>query len=148
MAKFIQLDEQTAISGQLRPSDIAEAAAAGFKLIVNNRPDGESWGQPKAKDLAAAAAKAGIAYADLPFSAPPSIQPVQVAELARLLGETDGGVLAFCRSGMRSTVIWAAAKVAQGASVTDALAKTAKAGYDLRQGAQFIEMLGGAARQQ
>ena len=146
MAQFIQLDEQTAIAGQLQPADLAQAAAAGIKLIINNRPDGESWGQPKAKDLAAKAAQLGIAYADLPFSAPPAIAPAQVAEFARLLGETEGGVLAFCRSGMRSSVIWAAARVAQGAPASDVLAKAAKAGYDLRPAAQFIEQLANAAR--
>lgn len=145
MVQLIPIDERIAIAGQLHPADLPEVAAAGITCIVNNRPDGESWGQPKAKELAEAAAKHGIAYADLPFKAPPAIQPAQVAELARFLGETEGRVLAFCRSGMRSSVIVAAAMVAQGVPLMDVLAKTAKAGYDLRQAAPFIEYLANAA---
>ncbi len=146
MVQLIPIDERTVIAGQLHPADLAQAAAAGVKAIVNNRPDGESWGQPKTKDLAEAAAGLGMAYVDLPFTAPPSIQPTQVAALARLLDETDGRVLAFCRSGLRSSIILAAAMAARGTPLMEVLAKTAKAGYDLRQAAPLLEHLANAAR--
>ncbi len=38
---FPMLDDRVAVSGQLRPGDMAEIAAAGFVAVVNNRPDGE-----------------------------------------------------------------------------------------------------------
>jgi uncharacterized protein (TIGR01244 family) len=148
MVQFIQIDEQTAVAGQLQPADFARVASSGFRLIINNRPDGEIWGQPKTKDLAAAAAQQGLGYVDLPFQSPVTVQPVQIAEFARLLGEIDSGVLAFCRSGARSTFIWAAAKVLLGAPSTEVLNNAARAGYDMREAASFVEELADAARAQ
>lgn len=146
MVQLTPIDDHTAVAGQLLSTDLPEVAAAGITLIVNNRPDGESSGQPTAKDLAEAAAKHGMAFTDLPISAPQSIQPGQVAELVRLLANPEARVLAFCRSGMRATVIVAAAKVALGTPVADILIKTAEAGYDLVEDRTFIEYLANAAR--
>lgn len=145
MAQFISIDEKTSVSGQLQTADLREAAALGFKLVVSNRPDGEGPGQPSSAALAAEAAKQGMTFVNVPFTTPQSVSPAQIAEFAQLLRETDGKVLAFCRSGLRSSMLWATANVALGAPIADVLAKAAKAGYDLRQATGLVEQLGQAA---
>ena len=63
------VDDRVSVSGQLKPEDMAELAAAGFTAVVNNRPDGEAFfGQPKTADLRTAAESAGLKFLDLPFS--------------------------------------------------------------------------------
>ncbi|HEV2815679.1 MAG TPA: TIGR01244 family sulfur transferase [Allosphingosinicella sp.] len=90
---------------QLRPEDMEAVAAAGVALIVNNRPDGEEPGQPAGAEIEAAARAAGLDYRHIPVSG--GIRPDQVAAMAAAMGE--GKLLAFCRSGARSTLLWAMA---------------------------------------
>jgi TIGR01244 family protein len=97
-----RLTADVAVAGQLEPAAMAEAAAAGFRSVVNNRPDFEGGpAQPTSADLEAAARAAGLDYAFLPVS--PSVQsPEDVARFAALLDSMPKPILAFCRSGARS----------------------------------------------
>ena len=129
MTRLIPLDADTLVSGQIRPEDVAEAAAQGVTLIVNNRPDHEEPGQPLAEEIRQAAEAAGLAYRHIPFSAVMSSD--QVAEMAEAMAQSEGKTLAFCRSGTRSTYIWALARASQGADGEQLIALAAAAGYDL-----------------
>jgi uncharacterized protein (TIGR01244 family) len=145
MADLVSIDEKTFVSAQIQSEDLDEIAAEGVKLIVNNRPDGEApFGQPTAKELEAEAARHGIAFLNLPFTAP-TLTPEHVAVFAEALSHADGKILAFCRSGNRSSMIWAAANVALGAPLDAVLRQAADAGYDLRPAAGFIRDLGNSA---
>jgi uncharacterized protein (TIGR01244 family) len=145
MADLVAVDEKTFLSGQIQPDDLEEIAAEGVKLIVNNRPDGEALlGQPKAKTLEAAAARHGIAFLNLPFTAP-TLTPEHVAIFAEALSNADGKILAFCRSGNRSSMLWAAANVALGAPLDAVLEQAADAGFDLKPAAALIRDLGNSA---
>lgn len=126
---FKNLDESILVSGQIAPEDIAQAAAQGVTLIVNNRPDGEEPGQPAGAQIAAAAEAAGIAYRHIPVAG--GLSPDQVAAMGEALAETDGKVLAFCRSGTRSTYLWALARASEGADGAEIIERAAAAGYDL-----------------
>ena len=111
-AALLALDDRVAVSGQLQPGDMAEIAAAGFVAVVNNRPDGEAmFGQPRTADLRKAAEAAGLVFLDLPFSGPRAT-PDQVRAFADLLAGRPGRVVAFCKSGMRSALLWGAASIA------------------------------------
>jgi uncharacterized protein (TIGR01244 family) len=145
MVQLITIDEKTAVAGQLMPADLQQVAAHGFKLVVNNRPEGESFGQPSASELSTEAEKHGMTFASIPFRMPGTMTSDQVAEFAKLLAAADGKVIAYCRSGMRSVALWAAASVALGQPIQDVLGKAAKAGFDMRQAAGFLEDLGQAA---
>lgn len=90
------------VAPQLTPESMIEAARAGFRSVVNNRPDFEQGpGQPTNAAIEAAALAAGLVYRFLPVS--PSAQtPEQIAAFAQLLEELPRPILAFCRSGNRS----------------------------------------------
>ncbi len=125
------LDERVAVSGQLTVDDMAELAAAGYVAVVNNRPDREAlFGQPRTADLKQAAERAGLVFLDLPFSGP-NAQPEQVRAFRALLAEHDGKVLAFCKSGMRSALLWGAASMVSGKSLDEVLDAARKAGQNL-----------------
>jgi uncharacterized protein (TIGR01244 family) len=90
------------VAPQLTPEAMAEAARAGFRSVVNNRPDFE-YGpdQPTNAAIESAALAAGLAYRFLPVG-PNSQTPEQIAAFAQLLEELPRPILAFCRSGNRS----------------------------------------------
>jgi uncharacterized protein (TIGR01244 family) len=92
--------------GQIDPTHLAEIAKQGYKSVINNRPDGEGGAdQPKNAEIQAEAEKLGLNYAYLPVVSG-AITPEQVIEMARLLKSMPGPVLAFCRSGARSTNLY------------------------------------------
>lgn len=92
--------------GQIEPAHLAEIARHGYKSVINNRPDGEGGPeQPANAAIQAEAEKLGLQYAYLPVVSG-AITPAQVQEMARLLKTMPGPVLAFCRSGARSTNLY------------------------------------------
>ena len=131
------LDEKVAVAGQVRPGQLAGLAADGFTTLINNRPDGEEPGQPSAGELADAAAAAGLAYHHIPVAG--GFGPDQVAAMAAALEAAEGRVLAFCRSGTRSTFLWALAEATLGADAEELIAKAAAAGYDLGPIAGYLQ---------
>jgi uncharacterized protein (TIGR01244 family) len=126
---FCRIDDATFVAGQIGLEDIAEAAALGVTMIVNNRPDGEEPGQPPSVEIEASARAAGLDYRFIPVAGSFSTQ--QVDAMATALAEADGKTLAFCRSGTRSTYLWAMARKAQGADGAALIARAEAAGYDL-----------------
>jgi uncharacterized protein (TIGR01244 family) len=91
--------------GQIDPTHLAEIAKQGYKSVINNRPDGEGGpDQPRNADIQAEAEKLGLHYVYLPVVSG-AITPEQVVEMARLK-TLPGPVLAFCRSGARSTNLY------------------------------------------
>ena len=127
---FRQLDDAITVAGQIQPADIAEAAAAGYRLVINNRPEGEEPGQPAAADIEAAAKAAGMAYVAIPVDHS-GMRRNQVDAMKQALEGADGPALAFCRSGTRSTFLWALARADMGDAPADLAAKAGAQGYDV-----------------
>ena len=104
-----RLTPDFAVAPQLEPAAMAEAAAAGFRSVINNRPDGEGGPeQPSSASVASAAAAAGLQYAHLPVAGGYQ-SPEEIAAFRELLATLPGPVLAFCRSGARCTKLYVAA---------------------------------------
>ncbi|MBL8332993.1 MAG: TIGR01244 family phosphatase [Rubrivivax sp.] len=98
------------VAPQLDPSAMAEAARLGFRSVVNNRPDFEfEPDQPTNASIEAAARAAGLEYRFLPVDGGYQ-SPEQIAAFAKLLQELPRPILAFCRSGARSTRLYMAAQ--------------------------------------
>jgi uncharacterized protein (TIGR01244 family) len=137
---FRQLTPTLYASPQITVDDVAVARELGIKLIINNRPEGESDDQTPGTLIEDAARLAGIAYAAIPvthagFSAP------QIEAMTRFLAEADGPVLAYCRSGTRSTLLWALAQSSTGIGADELAAQAASAGYDLSPVRAMMDML-------
>ena len=126
---FKPLTPSLSVAPQLREADIAEAARQGFRSIICNRPDGEEPGQPTAAQIGALAAAQGMGFAHVPVVGG-KIGDADVAFMASALAELEAPVLAYCRSGARSTTLWALTQ----AGTLDAdtiIATAARAGHDL-----------------
>jgi uncharacterized protein (TIGR01244 family) len=141
-AMFRKIDEKFLASPQIALSDIAEAKALGIKTIINNRPDGEEPSEPQGAEIEAAAHAAGLHYVAIPvthagFSGP------QVAAMAVALESAEGPVLAYCRSGTRSTLLWALARTQLGDDKASLQAKAARGGYDLSSIDHLIDVVAG-----
>ena len=103
--RVLELAPQVYVSGQLFEHDIRLAAKQGVRSIMNNRPDGESVGQPMSADLAKVADELGMTFLDLPID-PRAITSQDVAAFAKARDALERPLLIFCRSGARSTRIW------------------------------------------
>lgn len=105
-ASWNKLDEKLSVTGQISVDDIATIAAAGYKSIICNRPDGEGGEtQPISAELENAARSAGVRFACLPVEIGPIAEEKRAA-FHRLLEELPGPVLAFCSSGNRARALY------------------------------------------
>lgn len=109
MPELRRIAPSFAVTSQIRPEDLRAIAAQGFRAIVNNRPDGEEPGQPTAQELRIAAERLGLRYNHIPIS-PGQMTDGDARALAELLRGAHGQVLAFCRTGNRSSRLWEAAQ--------------------------------------
>ena len=107
---FKWLTHDFAVAGQIGPADVAQAAAAGFRSVINNRPDFEGGpAQPTSQAIQDAASAAGVEYVFLPVRS--GFQdPTQIAQMHDVLERLPKPVLAFCRSGARSANLYSTAQ--------------------------------------
>jgi uncharacterized protein (TIGR01244 family) len=130
MSDFRRVTEDLSVAPQISVADVEEAARAGFKTLINNRPDGEDPSQPSGHEIEAAARAAGLAYFHIPVRGGPT--PEQVETTQRVIENGDKPVLAFCRSGTRSIVTWSISQAQSGARDRGELVELGRqAGYDL-----------------
>ena len=133
-----QLTPDLAVSGQIVPDDIPTLAAAGFRVLINNRPDTEVEPGQDSATMGRLAREAGMDYFHIPFR-PGEITPQMIAEFAQALGSL-GPKVAYCRSGNRSTVLWALSQ-ARHIPESELLETAARAGYDLSGVRPLIQSL-------
>jgi len=130
MSEFRRVTEDLSVAPQITEADLARAAADGFVLVINNRPDDEELGQPTGAAIEAAARAAGLDYMAIPIRGGPTREQAE-AQL-QALEAAPGPVLCFCRSGTRSINTWALGAALAGAEPADLVDLGAAAGYDLR----------------
>jgi uncharacterized protein (TIGR01244 family) len=137
---FRTLDERFAASAQITLGEVVEARRRGFAVIVNNRPEGEAEDQTPGAEIEEAARAAGMGYVAIPVSHT-GFSEAQVSALADAMQAADGPVLAYCRSGTRSTLLWALTEARQGQEPATIAEKARAAGYDVAPIMPLIEML-------
>lgn len=140
MSNFRRLDEGLYASPQIDLADLAEARAMGVTLVINNRPEGEAPDQTPGPVIEAAAKEAGMRYWAIPITHAGFSEP-QIAAMSEALASADGAVLAYCRSGTRSTLLWALAGAKGGRSPDELTRIAAGAGYDLSPIRPMMDML-------
>lgn len=137
---FRKISDQVFASPQIGLNEVAKAKAQGITLIVNNRPEDESDDQTPGSEIEAAARAAGIDYLAIPVTHA-GFSETQVKAMAAALAEAEGPVLAYCRSGTRSTLLWALAEASRGGNPNVLAAKAAEAGYDISPVRALVDML-------
>lgn len=130
MPSITYITADFAVAGALAPEDFAEVAKLGFRAIVNNRPDGEEPGQLSARREAVLAWRAGLRFRHVPASKLEVFDAPVVDDMTDALASLGGPVLAHCKSGLRSAILWAAAHAGR-RDVDRILAQLADAGLDL-----------------
>jgi uncharacterized protein (TIGR01244 family) len=137
---FRKISETVLASPQIGLAEVAEAAAQGVTLVINNRPEGESEDQVPGPEIEAAARAAGLDYVAIPVTHAGFSEP-QVQAMAGALAKSEGKVLAYCRSGTRSTLLWALAEASRGGDPAQIAAQAAAAGYDIAPVRAIVDML-------
>jgi uncharacterized protein (TIGR01244 family) len=137
---FRKLTNTIYAAPQIGLAEIAEAAAMGVTLVINNRPEDESDDQTPGAEIEAAARAAGMDYVAIPVTHSGFSEP-QVEAMAAALEGATGSVLAYCRSGTRSTLLWALAEASQGGDPDALTNMAAKAGYDVNPIRPLMDML-------
>ena len=131
MVDFNAIDETITVCGQLSEHDMEAVVARGFTLLINNRPDGEADDQPSSEEVASWAARHGIDYHHLPVTSR-QMALHDVAAFGGIYGLAEGPTLAFCRSGMRSAILWAMTMATVGGLEREEIVSRAQtAGYDI-----------------
>ena len=129
MLELKRINDDVSVAPQISPDDMPAIKAAGFATVINNRPDGEAFDQPSHAVMKAAAEAAGLTYHFIPLGRD-GVSPDLVDEERAALEGSDGPVLAYCRSGTRSTTLWALAQAGK-LPAQEIVAQAAHAGYEM-----------------
>ncbi|GHA01927.1 hypothetical protein GCM10008090_08930 [Arenicella chitinivorans] len=126
------LHQNIHVGGQITAQDFDALAQAGIKVIINNRPDGEEPGQLSHADATKLAEERGMEYHYLPMANGQPLPESTVHDFKEVLDATTDPIFIHCRSGMRSTVIWALGQIPAGSiTVDEAISKAKDAGIPL-----------------
>ena len=126
-----------AVAEQLTADDVDAMAAAGFKSIICNRPDGESYGQPPRYEIEAVAEEHDIKFSYIPVVSG-QLTMEDIAAMSAALDDLPKPILAFCRSGTRSIQLWGLASGIKGLAPEAIVSAGAAAGYDLSGVASWL----------
>ena len=122
------LEERLHVSPQIRLEDLPSLAARGYGAVISNRPDGEEPDQPTADQVRQAAEAAGLAFVHIPVRG--AFPAEEVARFSEALETLPRPVFGFCRSGTRTTFMWALSQAGQ-RPADEIIARAAAAGYDV-----------------
>jgi len=128
--EFHTLSAELSVAAQIQPEDLTQIQAAGFRAIICNRPDGEAGDQPLYAEIERAAQTFGLRTCYLP-AVSGKVSDEQGLQFGQLLAELPKPVLAYCRTGMRSTTMWALAE-ARHKALPEIVAVAQQAGYDMK----------------
>lgn len=137
-----EITEGYFVSPQITPSDMAALAAQGVTTIICNRPDGEVPPDLQAAAMQAAAEAAGIVFVYNPVVGI-GMSPSAIDEQADAIEGSEGNVLAYCASGMRSALMWTLS-LAGTRPAEELLAVVGAAGYRMDHLVGQIEGIGKA----
>jgi len=118
------------VAAQISVADLSLIAQAGFKSVICNRPDGEGADQAGFSEIAQAAQALGLQARYLPAETG-KVSDEQGVAFGQLMEELPKPVLAYCRSGMRSTTMWALS-TAGTLPLPGIIEAASRAGYDLK----------------
>jgi uncharacterized protein (TIGR01244 family) len=128
--QLVPLGPGLSVTGRLDRSDLEALARAGVHTIINNRPDGEDPGQLSAAEARRIAESHGLAYHHIPITAA-TLSRSDVDAFAAAVHNAPAPVVAHCRSGTRSALLWALSRMREGADPLSLIAEAARHGIDI-----------------
>lgn len=131
-----KLTPDLSVSPQITPEDAPAIAAAGFRTVICNRPDGENPPELHAERLRAALESAGLRFHNLPFDGSTMTAEV-IVQMRELVAEAETPVLAYCRTGTRCTNAWALGQAGD-MPPSDIMTAASEAGYDISGLAPYL----------
>ena len=136
-----RVTDSFAVTSQPSRDEIRHYAALGYRTLINNRPDGEDAGQMTAAEARAEAERAGLDYVHVPVPLG-GITRADVEAFARALESRPQPVIAHCRSGLRSLLLWGAAEALSGRRDAQDIVREGEAlGYDLSRLPELVARL-------
>ena len=130
------LTPHLSITPQVLVAELEAVSQMGFKAIICNRPDGEGPDQPSFKEMEQAALTLGMQMRYLPADAG-KVSDADGKTFGELLATLPGPVLAYCRTGMRSTTMWALSQSGI-TPLPQILEASQKVGFDMKALVQRI----------
>jgi sulfide:quinone oxidoreductase len=124
-----KITEDFSVSPQIEAGDVPAIAAAGYRAILCNRPDGEEGGQPVYDGVAEAARAAGLTVAFLPIVSG-QVTKDDTRAFQDALDTLPKPILAYCRTGTRCTVLWSLTQF-ETLGADEILRRSSEAGYDM-----------------
>jgi uncharacterized protein (TIGR01244 family) len=128
-----------AVSPQIDLADLAAIRDAGFRTVIDNRPDGEIPPHLHTDEMRRAAEGLGLTFVANPVIGG-MLTLDNVTAQGAAIAASDGPVLAYCASGNRSSVVWALSQAGK-RPVDELIGLPARFGYQLEHLRPELEAL-------
>ncbi|HHV69455.1 bifunctional sulfur transferase/dioxygenase Blh [Brucella intermedia] len=133
------ISEKLSVSSQLSSEEISVLGRNGFKTLINNRPDGEDAAQPGNEIESGAADRGDLSYAFIPVRMN-TITEADIRAFQKAVRESEGPVLAHCKTGMRSLSLHLVGEVLDGRmSVEEVVPFGHRRGFDTSAAAAWLK---------
>ena len=127
--KLNKIIDDYVVSDQIQTEDITTIKNKGFKTIFCNRPDNEETNQITVKSIQDQADKNGLDFIHQPVVGG-QITQQDVDLFKSHYAAAEKPIFAYCRSGTRSSMLWALSESSE-RSIDEILNLTTAAGYNL-----------------
>jgi len=124
-----KITDELSVAPQIQAAEVPAIAAAGFRAVICNRPDGESSDQPCCSDIEAAVKAHGLAWRSQPVRSG-AVTFADAQEFGALLAELPKPVLAYCRSGTRCATLWSLSEAGK-RPLAEIVSRANAAGFDV-----------------
>ncbi|MCK5041293.1 MAG: TIGR01244 family phosphatase [Sphingomonadales bacterium] len=129
MTNIAQITDNYSVAPQLTAADFATIAEAGYKTVINFRPDAEKPGYMSASEAQKLAEEKGLAYYHIPVPMN-GLTAEHIKGLKDIIAQTNDPILAHCGTGKRASVVWAFAHASEG-DIDNIVSCCAKAGHNI-----------------
>lgn len=119
------------ISRQLTERTAKLAAQYDVKTVICNRPDGEEANQPDFETVKKWLHAAGIENVVYMPTTVDKIDDAQLKEFQETISQSPAPIVAYCRTGTRSALMWALNQAKRGVEVNSLIRAADLAGIDL-----------------
>ncbi len=130
LSNITRITPDFALAPAFEREDFGALAEAGFKSVINNRPDWEDGVQLVSDQARQAAYSVGLGYCYLPADSQSLFDTEFVRAFEDSLAALPGPVVAHCKTGTRTAILWAQVMIRR-QPVDAVLAQLEAAGHDL-----------------